>query len=186
MHSMLEAERPDIHCAVVVLIIRQKSARDGIVELLYRSAVVFYTGSTRCNRRRVSVGKITCEVRRGGNIGTVGCTGRILMGVLKCSEEKEFVSAVVKPGYAHRSAKGAAVLVLVQSILRCREEVFGVNIVIADELKRRSMKGVRTRLGDNIHHATSFITGLATQRRRLHAELSDCVGKGRGPLVPPM
>ena len=82
------------------------------------------------------------------------------MGVLECREEEEFVSAIEKPGYPHRSAEGAAILILVQRVLRRGEEVIGVKKVVADELKRRSVK--------------AFVPDLVTIFTRPPASLPAC------------
>ena len=70
--------------------------------------------------------------------------------MLVSGEGKEFVAK-------DRTAKCAAVLVLVQRVLRSGEEVGGVDVVVADELKKRTVVGVGSRASNDVYQAASML-----------------------------
>lgn len=62
-----------------------------------------------------------------------------------------------------------------QGIFRGGEEVGGVEVVIADELKGRAVEGICSRVGNDVDHSAGVHTVLRAKPRSFYAELADSI-----------
>src|SRR5208283_1285611 len=69
------------------------------------------------------------------------------------------------------SAKGAAKLILVKLVLAGGEEVGGIDVVVADELKCVPVPPIRSRASNHVDKTARVQTALRAQSRGFHAEL---------------
>ena len=142
-------------------------------------------------------GEVTREVSRGGDVGIRSCGGGVGLLKLIGGEEEELVAAVEKPGYAHGAAEGEAVLVLMQRVLGGAggfrsdrgaggEEVGGVDEVVADELKGRSVKDVGAGLVTTFIRPPAWLPSCPPSAADSTLNWLTASGKGKGRLELPM
>src|ERR1700733_11083715 len=122
------------------------------------------TGRPVCHREITREICICRHVRLGQRLG-LGCFQTLISG-----EEEQLVPN-------DSSAKRAAILVLVQRVLRSGEEVGRIDKVVADELKGCPMPLVRSGTRYNVDQTARMKATLSTQSRSLNAKLGDRIGE---------
>src|SRR5689334_14384436 len=83
--------------------------------------------------------------------------------------------AVVELRYIHRAAGTESELIALERGYSHAEEVPGVKIVIAKELKQRGVKFIRATLGSDIDHRSGVAAKFSRVVRGLNTELGDRV-----------
>src|SRR5205823_6064899 len=80
------------------------------------------------------------------------------------------------------AADHAAKLIAFQRVLRSREEIPGVHVAVAEELKQVAVKRVRAGLGYRIHLGARVGSGLGILGAGVDLELLESVGKREGQV----
>src|SRR5260370_26277218 len=117
------------------------------------------------------------KVSGGGHEGAQSALKGTGASTLIAEKEKCLVPPVIER-QDHGSADSGAKLVALQGIAGGGKKVASVEDRVTVELKRVTVESIRSRLGDDVDHATGVLSVFSAVVAGLHAELLQSVGKG--------